>query len=175
MQPNPNRTADFSAVPCGALGFAIFLGLLAAAVLALPAPAQAQDGAEVWGRAGCSTCHGILAEGGDDPAEPTGPSLRITRLDRDLIAEAIAGGRPGTAMPFNLNGAYTEIACYGIPLGEVPAETAGAGGLTAEDLEALMTLPNGQRRRAAADHPRELRPLLWRERERSRLPRLFDV
>ena len=69
---------------------------------------------------------------------PRAPNLRRSVLDRDLMLETIACGRPGTEMPFNLEGAYTEIECYGIPVGEVPPETFGAGGLTAEELETLV-------------------------------------
>lgn len=122
-------------------GFLVCAGLVVAAVVAMPAPAGAQGiaGAEVWGGAGCGTCHGTLATGGEDPAEPVGPNLRISRLDRAGFVETIACGRPGTPMPFNLQGAYTEVSCYGLPPGDVPAEVRGAGGISAEELEDLVS------------------------------------
>ena len=103
----------------GGRAFARWLAglVVAAAFFALPTPSLAQDGGPLWGRGGCGGCHGPLAGGGDDPAEPEGPNLRRSRLDRDLMLETIACGRPGTEMPFNLEGAYTEIECYGIPVG----------------------------------------------------------
>jgi len=138
---DPINIDGFSELPVirriGAFGFILaFVGL---AIVAMAAPTLAQDGGELFGRGGCAGCHGNLAQGGDDGAEEPGPDLRSSRLDRDLILETIACGRPGTAMPFNLTGAYTEIECYGIPVGEVPPETNGGGGFNAEELEILAT------------------------------------
>jgi hypothetical protein len=117
------------------LGALTSLGVL---FLALASPGQAQEaGARIWASGGCSGCHGNLAEGGDGGDAPAGPSLRATRLDRDQIAEFIACGRPDTEMPFHVRGAYTEVSCYGLPLGEVPAEVGGAGVLTLEEVETL--------------------------------------
>lgn len=116
----------------------IFIGVAAGAVLALSLPSQAQDGGALWGRAGCADCHGPLAAGGGDPAYPDGPNLRRTRLDRDELIETIGCGRPGTDMPYNLKGAYTEVACYELPLGEVLDDLTGQGFLTAEDLQTLV-------------------------------------
>ena len=111
---------------------------LAAAAFLLGAPAHAQvAGADVWSQSGCSRCHGNLAEGGGGGAEPAGPNLRTTRLDRDQIVEVITCGRPGTEMPYNVRGAYTEVACYGLPVGEVPDGMGGAGLITVEEVEAL--------------------------------------
>ncbi len=137
MQSIPSYTVGGQSHGRGALG--VVMGFVIGALLALSTPSLAQDdGGAMWGRGGCGGCHGPLAEGGDDPAEPTGPNLRTTRLDRDLLLETISCGRPGTKMPFNLTGAYTATSCYGIPVGEVPAETAGAGGFTAEELDSLV-------------------------------------
>lgn len=141
MQPVPNRVDDQIEFPLrhGRTVLGVVMGFVIAALLALSTPSLAQDdGGAMWGRGGCGGCHGALAGGGDDPAEPPGPSLRRSKLDRDLMLETIACGRPGTQMPFNLTGAYTQIECYGIPVGEVPPETAGAGGFTAEELETLV-------------------------------------
>lgn len=113
-------------------------GLAACAVLAFSLPSQAQDGGALWGRAGCADCHGPLAAGAGDPAYPDGPSLRRTRLDRDELIETISCGRPGTDMPYNLKGAYTEVACYGLPPGDMPGEVTGQGFLAAEELETLV-------------------------------------
>lgn len=112
-------------------------------LLALAYPAAAQDqakvtaGMKVWQDAGCSSCHGTFAEGGGGGEQPVGPSLRKTRLAREAIEETIKCGRPGTQMPYNLRGAYTRVACFGMPLGAVPAEVAGRGQLTPDDVGAL--------------------------------------
>jgi hypothetical protein len=91
----------------------------------------------VWEKGGCFNCHGNLADGDGDPAYPVGPSLRATALTRDQLLETISCGRPGTPMPYNLAGAYTETACYGFPLGE-PSDVARGAGLTAEQLTKLV-------------------------------------
>ncbi len=112
---------------------------VAVAVTAIAGPARAQDaGAAVWSRGACSNCHGNLAEGGGDPAYPQGPSLRRTSLDPDQIKETIACGRPETQMPYHLAGAYTTAACYGLPLGAVPAKTAKGSALTAAQIDDLV-------------------------------------
>lgn len=120
-------------------------GLAAAAVLAFGAVAWAQDDAQVeagldaWKLAGCSTCHGKFGEGGGGGAEPEGPSLRDSRLDGELLVESISCGRPGTGMPSHLVGAYTEIDCYGMPVGQIPEKTAVSGSLTTEQITALVS------------------------------------
>ena len=138
LNSNDNNSQTDGQQTRGVAALRLLMGLAAGAFLLASAPSLAQDGGELWGRGGCGGCHGLLAGGGDDPAEPIGPSIRRTRLDRDLMLETISCGRPGTPMPFNLTGAYTEIECYGIPVGEVPAETFGAGGFTAAELETLV-------------------------------------
>jgi hypothetical protein len=90
-----------------------------------------------WQEGGCFNCHGNLAAGDGDPAYPAGPSLRSSRLDRDLLVTTISCGRPGTGMPMNLVGAYMETPCYGLPLGEPPGVSRGAN-FTAEEIEALV-------------------------------------
>lgn len=115
------------------------MGLAACVAVALSTPGLAQNaGVDAWKRGGCSTCHGNVAEGGSGDVEPAGPNLRRTRLDRDELIETISCGRPGAEMPYNLKGAYTETSCYGLPVGEVPAETRGTGFLAAEEVEALV-------------------------------------
>jgi mono/diheme cytochrome c family protein len=108
---------------------ALLLATLATGWLALPTtPAVAQnfeqawlDGAQIWRRGGCGDCHGKWADGLGDPNFPAGPSLRETELTFEEILETVSCGRPGTAMPFHLEGAYTEVSCYEIPVGEVLA------------------------------------------------------
>lgn len=116
--------------------------LLLAVVLVIVAganPGQAQQaGATLWGRSGCADCHGNLAAGDGDPAYPAGPNLRRTRLDREQLIATISCGRPGTDMPMNLKGAYTQVACYGLPLGDPPAEIKGKGFLSVEDVTTLV-------------------------------------
>ena len=79
---------------------------------------------------------------------PAGPDLRTSWLDRDQAKETIACGRPSTMMPYNLRGAYTEFACYGLPLGQ-PVANQGSN-LSAEELDALtdflLAKAIGQRR-----------------------------
>ncbi|MFO1184752.1 MAG: hypothetical protein U1E56_08195 [Bauldia sp.] len=41
-------------------------------------------------------------------------------------------------MPFNLAGAYTETACYGLPLGKPPEVITRGAGLSAEQLNLLV-------------------------------------
>ncbi len=110
----------------------------ACAVLAFSLPSQAQDGGAIWGRGGCLSCHGNLAAGDGDAAYPQGPNLRRTQLDRELLIEAIGCGRPDTEMPYNLAGAYTETACYGLPVGEAPPEVIQGAVFTADELATLV-------------------------------------
>ena len=115
------------------------VAVVAMFVFAEASPSHAQQaGAALWGRSGCAACHGNLAAGDGDPAYPAGPSLRRTRLEREQLAATIACGRPGTDMPLNLKGAYTEVACYGLPLGAPPAEVKGKGFLSAEEISTLV-------------------------------------
>lgn len=126
----------------------------AAAALALsllsPSSEAQETGAELWGKGGCFTCHGNLGAGDGDAAYPAGPNLRRTQLDRAQLIEVISCGRPGTEMPMHLIGAYTEIACYGIPTGEKLEDVKGEGILTAEEIETLVDFMEehmvGQRR-----------------------------
>lgn len=115
----------------------VMMALVTAGFLAAAAPSLAQDGANIWRRGGCATCHGGLAEGGEGGEEPEGPSLRTTTLDRDLLRETVACGRGD--MPYNLIGAWSEVSCYGVAAGDNPPEdfTAGAQ-LSAEDLDILV-------------------------------------
>jgi len=96
------------------------------------------SGVLAWKRGGCSNCHGNLAAGGQDPSYPEGPSLRVTLLVKEQLIETISCGRPGTEMPANLKGAYAIVACYGLPTGEVPKEVRAGGGLTQEEIQALV-------------------------------------
>jgi hypothetical protein len=121
------------------LGKLAILSSAAGVLLTLTATGQAQQpetGATIWSAAGCFNCHGNLAAGDGDAAYPVGPNLRRTSLDRDQLVETIACGRPSTAMPFHLKGAYTEVPCYGLPLGAPPGVTAG-GEFSQEQIELL--------------------------------------
>lgn len=134
---------DVHAVPSvrvGAFPFR-FLGLvlLGAVTLACSSPSWAEeDGAAIWASSGCANCHGNLAAGGGDAAYPAGPNLRRTRLDHAQLVETIACGRPSTAMPLHLKGAYTEVSCYGLDVGEIPEGTTGKGFLSAEEIGTLV-------------------------------------
>jgi mono/diheme cytochrome c family protein len=113
----------------------------ACALAALSVAAEAQEvhpGAETWTQAGCFACHGDLAEGGGDAANPDGPSLRRTRMEHDQLIEVIACGRANTQMPAFLEGAYTEHACFDAAVGEVPANILPAPQLSMEEVENLV-------------------------------------
>jgi hypothetical protein len=117
------------------------LGIVAAAagaVLAFAIPGQSQErtGGDLWSFGGCFNCHGNLAAGDGDPAYPAGPDLRRTRLTPEQLYEVVACGRPSTPMPYNLATAYTETACYGMPLGP-PTVMRGAD-FTPEETQRLV-------------------------------------
>lgn len=116
--------------------------LAVAASVALVAPAMAQDlaadGLKVWKeRGGCFNCHGDFGQGGEGGHFPAGPSLRASQLDPDSMREIIACGIPGTPMPFNLKGAYTEVECYGEKGAVLEGAVPGAS-LEPTELDALM-------------------------------------
>ena len=126
-------------------------GRLSACILALAAciglgvPALAQDdanlevGQDVWSRAQCATCHGRTAAGGPGGDYPIGPSLRTTALDKDTMALIVSCGLPGTPMPSWLKGAYTEVQCYGMPMGTRPEAGLNITGIfSAEEITALV-------------------------------------
>ncbi len=122
----------------------VILSAAAGAILSISGPALAQDAAQVeeglavWKRGGCTTCHGTFAEGGEGGDAPAGPSLRKTKLERGDLMETIACGRPGSQMPFNLAGAYTEVSCWGMAVGEVADGTKAGRSLTAVEIEAMV-------------------------------------
>lgn len=122
---------------------ALITGLSFGLLFAMPASAQDADqahyelGKETWVNGGCQGCHGNRGQGGAGGDQPAGPSLRSDALDRDGLLEAIICGRAGTQMPAWLDGAYTEHACYDIPLGTVPERTVVVGAFSLEEIEAL--------------------------------------
>jgi mono/diheme cytochrome c family protein len=117
--------------------------LIACAFLGLISPASAQNAAQVaageaaWDKAGCLQCHGAAGEGGNGGEFSAGPSLQKTLLDRDMLAETIRCGRPGTEMPGWLDGAYTQTPCYGLSKGPVPRGTILTPVLSADEISAL--------------------------------------
>jgi mono/diheme cytochrome c family protein len=119
--------------------------LAAVVALLLPCPVTvAQDAARVaageaaWDKAGCLQCHGASGEGGSGGEFAAGPSLRTTLLDRAGLVDTIGCGRPSTEMPAWLDGAYTEIPCYGSTKGPVPAGTVLMPVLSADEIQALV-------------------------------------
>jgi len=121
------------------------VGVLVAGVfLTVSVSAFAQDSARIaageaaWDKAGCLQCHGASGEGGAGGEFPAGPSLRATQLDRSTLVDTISCGRPGTEMPAWLKGAYTEVACYGMPVGAPPAGLDLTPVLSADEIEALV-------------------------------------
>jgi hypothetical protein len=130
--------------PCRKPGLAIGMAMLGpVAVLLLAAsalgqgPARVAAGEEAWAKAGCFQC-GTSGEGGTGGEFPAGPSLRKSRLDRATLAETISCGRPGTPMPGWLDGAYTDVPCYGLPRGPAPAGTDLTPVLSADEIQALI-------------------------------------
>ena len=95
-------------------------------------------GKHVWNDAACANCHGQTAAGGHSPDFPPGPNLRTSGLDPDTMLQIVECGLPDTRMPAWLKGAYTDIACYGNPLGPAPAGTIVTGAYSQDDLEALV-------------------------------------
>src|SRR5262245_28921339 len=120
------------------------MAMMAGALLTLAALAQAQDAARLaageaaWNKAACLQCHGSSGEGGTGGEFPAGPSLRTTQLNRAMLVDAIGCGRPGTQMPAWLDGAYTEISCYGLPKGPPPAGLERTPVLSGDEVEALV-------------------------------------
>lgn len=119
-------------------GRGLLFGLVAGIVLAVSAPSIAQiEGSRAWGRGGCANCHGGIGQGGGGGEYPRGPNLYESELTRDELFELIACGRPGTPMPFNLAGAYTEHECYGMGIGPAPDGTQQGAGMTLEEVNLL--------------------------------------
>ena len=118
--------------------------LAAAAFVVWMHQASAQDqaaadaGMKVWQRAGCAGCHGTFAEGGGGGDQPAGPTLRRTRLDRAGLVETVSCGRAGTAMPYHLKGAYTETACYGLPLAAAGKDIGEGVLMSAAEINSLV-------------------------------------
>jgi len=118
--------------------------LMAGALLVLGGSAQAQDAARLaagetaWNKAACLQCHGSVGEGGTGGEFPAGPSLRTTQLNRVLLVDTIRCGRPGTQMPAWLDGAYTEISCYGLPKGPPPTGVDLTPVLSGDEIDALV-------------------------------------
>ena len=120
------------------------IALGAVTLLALVSSARAQDAARLaageaaWNKAACLQCHGSAGEGGTGGEFPAGPSLHTTQLNRAMLVDTIRCGRPGTQMPAWLDGAYTNISCYGLPKGPPPAGLDLTPVLSGEEIEALV-------------------------------------
>ncbi|MFO1185725.1 MAG: hypothetical protein U1E56_13220 [Bauldia sp.] len=116
--------------------------LVALALAASVAPALAQNadkGMAVWkDRGGCYNCHGDFGEGGEGGHFPAGPNLRRTQLDEAGLREAIACGRPGTQMPYNLATSYKTTPCFGLPVGAPPGEVTPGASLGPAELDDLI-------------------------------------
>jgi hypothetical protein len=79
-----------------------------------------------------------MAQGGDGGNYPVGPSLRNVTFDKETMVEVVSCGRPGTPMPAWLTGAYTEVECYGMPVGPPPAGLPVPAIFTADEIKALV-------------------------------------
>jgi hypothetical protein len=110
--------------------------------LSLPSPARNQAaaadpalaGLQVWNTHNCSMCHSGMGTG--TKGEFAAPNLRESTLKADAIKETVACGRG--PMPTHLMGGYKTVACYGIPLGDVPNGQAVGVQMSAADLDTLV-------------------------------------
>lgn len=125
-------------LPKSALAALVLAGSGALAVPVLAQDAHLDEGKQVYRDAGCANCHGPKGQGGVSIDFPKGPSLRTTQLDKETMLGIIKCGIPGTRMPAWLKGAYTEVDCYGEPLGTVPSGMVVPAAFTEEQLTALV-------------------------------------
>jgi cytochrome c553 len=137
------RTAALAALIGGVL--AVSVPVLAqqqdAGSTAQPAASDtdiAAAGKQVWNAAACYNCHGTNGQGGHSPNFPAGPSLRKSQLDPESMLLIIECGIPDTRMPAWLEGAYTEVECYGDPVGPLPSGILVSGAFSQDDLKNLV-------------------------------------
>lgn len=95
-------------------------------------------GKHVWNDAACYNCHGQNGQGGHSADFPPGPNLRTSGVDPQTMLQMVECGLPGTKMPSWLKGAYTEIPCYGNPLGPAPADVMTSAAYSEDELKALV-------------------------------------
>lgn len=148
MLKNSLRGGLLSAVAVVLLGGAIAAPVLGqdassgASAGAAAAPAAAPDilaaGKHLWNDAACYNCHGPNGEGGHSADFPAGPSLRTSGLDPQSMLTIVECGVAGSRMPAWLKGAYTQISCYGAPVGAAPADTLVSGAYSEADLKNLV-------------------------------------
>jgi len=129
----PNKPTFYLTVAAGLLSV-----FMAGGVPALAQDAHIDEGKQVWRDAGCANCHGPRGQGGVSVDFPKGPSLRTTQLDKESMLGIVKCGIPGTRMPAWLKGAYTEVECYGEPVGKLPSGMTVPGAFTEEQLTALV-------------------------------------
>jgi mono/diheme cytochrome c family protein len=95
-------------------------------------------GKHIWNDAACYNCHGANGGGGHSADFPPGPNLRTSGLDPQSMLQIVECGVPGTKMPAWAKGAYTEVACFGSPLGPAPGDVQVSGAYSEDDLKALI-------------------------------------
>ena len=125
-------------VGCHARAAWIALGIVLTAASPILAQPSSHPGRRIYVDAGCHNCHGNRGQGGDSVDFPKGSSLRTTFLDRKSMTEIINCGIPGTRMPAWLHGAYTEVECYGEPIGSAPAGMIVPAALTADQVAEMV-------------------------------------
>ncbi len=100
----------------GRFAVSTFALTLIATLSATGQPVRAEPdlemGKTVYQDANCIGCHKWHGGGGGGYGGAA-LSLRETALDRDLLIEVIACGRPATRMPYHARGAYKSVDCYG--------------------------------------------------------------
>lgn len=128
----------------GMRGYLRLYMLALAASVGLGVPVLAQDnsglavGQGVWNRGGCFNCHGDRAQGGGGGDYPVGPSFMNITYDKATMVEIVRCGFPGTPMPAWLQGAYTKVACYGMPVGSMPEGVIVPAIFTADEIKSLV-------------------------------------
>lgn len=92
------------------------LALATVLALSLSTPVAAEPdlelGKTVYQDANCIGCHKWHGGGGGGYGGAA-LSLRETAMDRELLIEVIACGRPATRMPYHDRSAYKAVDCYG--------------------------------------------------------------
>lgn len=90
---------------------ALTLGFTLAAADVSRAEPDLEAGKNVYKDANCIGCHKWHGGGGGGYGGAA-LSLRETEMDRELLMEVIACGRPATRMPYHARSAYKSVDCY---------------------------------------------------------------
>src|SRR6478752_10303261 len=119
------------------LGCALVMGFIGTAH-AQSASDPTDAGKAVFKRGNCIGCHKWHGNGGGGYGGDA-LSLRKTELTREQIIETVTCGRPGTAMPFFIRGAYDEVKCHDMNRQDAGAQMPPEAGifLRPKEIEAV--------------------------------------